>query len=138
MTDLVPLVCEPVSTPATDPLATPLSALLRRAPVTCSPDSPVRLALALMRQENVGSILLTDAEGAPVGMFTLKDLRDRVALNACDIEQAIQGVMTPAPFSLPDTATAFEAALVKALDRFALFNGVSVPGPVPSGASSSD
>ena len=114
MTDLVPLVCEPVSTPVADPLATPLSALLRRAAVTCSPDSPVRLALALMRQENVGSILLTDAQGAPVGMFTLKDLRDRVALNACDIEQAIQGVMTPAPFSLPDTATAFEAALAMA------------------------
>ena len=114
MDELIPLVSEPVSTEAADPLATPLSALLRHGPVTCSPASPVREALARMRQENVGSILLTDTEGAPVGMFTLKDLRDRVALVTCDVEQAIQGVMTPAPFSLPDTATAFEAALAMA------------------------
>lgn len=97
-----------------DPLATPLSALLRRGPVLCSQDSPVRAALDLMRRENVGSILLTDADGGAAGMFTLKDLRDRVALGACDIEQAMRQVMTPNPFSLPDDAPAFEAALAMA------------------------
>jgi len=97
-----------------DPLATPLSALVRRGPVACSQDSPVREALELMRRGNVGSILLTDAEGGPAGMFTLKDLRDRVALGACDIDQPMRRVMTPNPFSLPDTAPAFEAALAMA------------------------
>ncbi len=97
-----------------DPLATPLSALLRRGPVLCSQDSPVRTALEIMRRENVGSILLTDAAGGPTGMFTLKDLRDRVALGACDIGQAMRRVMTPNPFSLPDDAPAFEAALAMA------------------------
>ena len=97
-----------------DPLATPLSALVRRRPVACSQDNPVREALELMRRGNVGSILLTDPDGGPAGMFTLKDLRDRVALSACDIEQPMRRVMTPNPFSLPDTAPAFEAALAMA------------------------
>jgi CBS domain-containing protein len=101
-------------TPANDPLATPLAALLRQAPVSCRQDQPVRAALELMRAANVGSILLTDTEGAAVGMFTLTDLRDRVALGACDIDQPMQRVMTPNPFALPDSATAFEAALAMA------------------------
>ncbi|MBI5330807.1 MAG: CBS domain-containing protein [Betaproteobacteria bacterium] len=97
-----------------DPLATPLSALLRRAAVTCCEDTPVRLALEMMRRENIGSILLTDAAGRPSGMFTLKDLRDRVALGACNIDQPMRRVMTPHPFSLPEDAPAFEAAMAMA------------------------
>ncbi len=97
-----------------DPLATPLSELVRRGPVTCSQDYPVRGALELMRKANVGSILLTDEDGGPAGMFTLKDLRDRVALGNCDMDRPMREVMTPQPFSLPDTAPAFEAALAMA------------------------
>jgi CBS domain-containing protein len=82
--------------------------------VCCDQDSPVRDALALMRREGVGSILLTDTAGAPVGMFTLKDLRDRVALGACDIDQPMRRVMTPNPFALDAGAPAFEAALAMA------------------------
>lgn len=97
-----------------DPLTTPLGALLRRGPVTCPSETAVREALDIMRRENVGSILLTDTEGQPVGMFTLKDLRDRVALGACDVTQPMRRVMTPDPYSLPAEAPAFEAALAMA------------------------
>ncbi len=104
----------PPESVAADPLTTPLSALVRRGPVSCSLECAVREALDIMRRENVGSILLTDDQGGAAGMFTLKDLRDRVALGACDIDQAMRHVMTPNPFSLPDTAPAFEAALAMA------------------------
>ncbi len=104
----------PTESVLVDPLTTPLSALVRRGPVTCSQDSAVREALEIMRRENVGSILLTDEQGQPAGMFTLKDLRDRVALGACDIGQPMRCVMTPNPFSLPADAPAFEAALAMA------------------------
>lgn len=103
----------PESTHA-DPLATPLAALIRRAPVACSQDTPVRTALESMRGENVGSILLTGEQGEPVGMFTLKDLLARVALGNCGTDQPMRQVMTPMPFSLPEEATAFEAALAMA------------------------
>lgn len=104
----------PPGAPGHDPLSTPIAVLLRRAPVTCPRDTPVRDALARMRQENVGSILLMDESGAPAGMFTLKDLRDRVALGACDIDQPMSRVMTPHPFCLPAEAPAFQAALAMA------------------------
>lgn len=46
-------------------LTTPLSSLLRRAPVTCAPEMPVRTALDLMRQARIGSILVADGDGRP-------------------------------------------------------------------------
>jgi CBS domain-containing protein len=97
-----------------DPLATPLSALLRREPVTCPPDCSIRTALEHMHRHEVGSILIVDSEGAPLGMFTLRDLRDRVALAGRDIRLPIAEAMTSNPFTLPDTAPAFEAALAMA------------------------
>ncbi len=97
-----------------DPLTTPLSTLVHRAPVTCLADEPVHVALGRMRDQNVGSILIVDPAGAAVGMFTLKDLRDRVAVGSCDTQQPMSRVMTPNPFSLEDELPSFEAALAMA------------------------
>lgn len=95
-------------------LTAPLSSLLRRAPVTCAPDMPVRAALDLMRQARIGSILVADDEARPVGVFTLNDLRDRVAVADCNLERPMAAVMTPNPFCLGAEATVMEAALAMA------------------------
>jgi CBS domain-containing protein len=97
-----------------DPLTTPLSALVRRPPVTCLADEMVNVALGRMRDQNVGSILVVRPDGSPAGMFTLKDLRDRVAIGNCDMKQPMSRVMTPNPFSLDDEQPSFEAALAMA------------------------
>jgi len=97
-----------------DPLTTPLAALVRRAPVTCLADEAVHAALGRMRDQNVGSILVVHPDGAPAGMFTLKDLRDRVAIGNCDMKQPMSRVMTPNPFCLEDDLPSFEAALAMA------------------------
>ncbi len=95
-------------------LSTPISSLLRRMPITCPPDMPVRAALALMRQDRIGSILVADADGKPAGVFTLNDLRDRVALDDCNLDRPMSAVMTPNPFCLGEDATVMEAALAMA------------------------
>lgn len=100
--------------PLPETLTTPLSSLLRRAPVTCPPDTPIRAALGMMRRDKVGSILLVDADGRPAGVFTLNDLRDRVAAEECDLDRPMSTVMTPNPFCLDGDATALEAALAMA------------------------
>lgn len=97
-----------------DPLNTPLSAVLRRPPVTCQAVTPVYQALDMMRLANVGSILITDATGGSAGIFTLKDLRDRVAVGECDVQQPISRVMTPQPVSLEADAASSEAVLAMA------------------------
>jgi len=62
-----------------EPLAVGLArvgALVRRAPVTCSPDATVREAAGLMTEERVSAPLVPTAQG--VGILTDRDFRSRV------------------------------------------------------------
>jgi CBS domain-containing protein len=96
----------------------PLSALVRRAPVTCERQEPIRRALELMNRERVGSIIVTDEQRGPIGIFTLHDVLTRVTLPSARLERPISEVMTPGPVSLPPNAFAYEAALVMARRGF--------------------
>src|SRR5688572_4397067 len=90
-------------------LARPLRALLKKAPVVCRPEASGREAVALMHAEDVGSIVVVDAAGAPRGIFTTTDL---VAASAQGMEARTVGEhMTASPFMLPGHAMAYEAAL---------------------------
>jgi CBS domain-containing protein len=51
--------------------------LVRRAPVTCEPGTPVAAAAELMARERVSSLLVR-TEGGPPGILTDRDLRTRV------------------------------------------------------------
>lgn len=87
---------------------------LRREPVSCDPDSSIRHALEAMERVHVGSMVVTDSDGRPVGVFTLHDLLRRVVLPETDLQQPIREVMSSDPVSLPSTAFAFEAAMLMA------------------------
>ncbi|MCP1673791.1 CBS domain-containing protein [Natronocella acetinitrilica] len=87
---------------------------LRQEPVTCRPDTPIREALQTMRAQHVGSMVISDDELRPLGVFTLPDLLSRVALPGASLDQPIESVMTPNPISLPGSAFAFEAAMLMA------------------------
>ncbi|MCW5621766.1 MAG: CBS domain-containing protein, partial [Burkholderiales bacterium] len=97
-----------------DPLAQPLADLLRREPVACGQDTPLTEALARMRAARVGSIVVCGRDSEPAGIFTLRDLRDRIALEALDLGLTMQAVMTPDPLTLPDHEPALQAALLMA------------------------
>lgn len=103
---------------ANDSLDNPLAELLRREPVTCAPEASIRTAVARMHERNVGSIVATDADQRPLGIFTLHDLRRIIAEGATDLERPIQTVMTPQPSSLPPSAYAFDAAVLMANHQF--------------------
>jgi CBS domain-containing protein len=89
----------------------PLSAILRRAPVTVPPETRLEQALKTMEDNRIGSIIVAGDDRVPLGIFTLQDLLRRVALKACDLEQPISQVMTAEPVTLRPTATAYQAAL---------------------------
>jgi len=91
-------------------LSATLASLVRREPVSCPPNAPIRDALASMHAERVGSIVVTDAKLKPLGVFTLRDLLERVVSSHTDLDMPIQKVMTPNPLSLPPHAAAHEAA----------------------------
>jgi len=92
--------------------------VLQRAPVTCEPRTILRDALDQMRRERADYVLVTHADGNPAGIFTLRDLRDRVALALGDVDGPIEEVMTPTPLTLPLHTLAFEAAVTMARHGF--------------------
>jgi CBS domain-containing protein len=91
---------------------------IRREPVTCLGTTPIRDALQAMADENVGSIIVTDEDKRPIGVFTLRDLLTRVAMPGLGLDEPMERVMTPDPFTLPPSAFAFEAAMLMARHKF--------------------
>ncbi|WP_339507483.1 putative nucleotidyltransferase substrate binding domain-containing protein [Pseudomonas sp. RL_35y_Pfl2_P42] len=92
-------------------LNTRLGELAMRHPVTCSPAMPLRAAVKLMHEQQVGSIVVVDEHKAPLGIFTLRDLRHVVADGVADFGEAIERHMTQAPFYLSPNHSAFDAAI---------------------------
>lgn len=92
-------------------LNTRLGDLAMRHPVTCDGETSLREAVALMHEQQVGSIVVVDTERFPTGIFTLRDLRQVVADSACDFNQPIHQHMIQQPFYLSPEASAFDAAV---------------------------
>lgn len=89
-------------------LNTPLALRIARGPVVCRPDTHLREVLTQMRDERVGSVVATDDQQRPVGIFTLHDLLSRVALANVDLDTPVQAVMTPDPVALEESTPGFE------------------------------
>ncbi|WP_449430181.1 putative nucleotidyltransferase substrate binding domain-containing protein [Pseudomonas putida] len=95
-------------------LNTPLGELAMRHPVACSPDTTLREAVRLMHEQQVGSIVVIDPQRYPVGIFTLRDLRQVIATADADLGAPITRHMTARPFYLSPEACAFDAAMAMA------------------------
>ncbi len=95
-------------------LSAPLANLVRRDPVSCVAATPIRTALERMQTERVGSMIVTDEERRPIGVFTLHDLLPRVVGTGVGLDTPMSEVMTPQVHTLPPQATAHEAAVLMA------------------------
>lgn len=99
----------------TQPMYSALSTLLRRKPVTVSPEASVLETLQAMENSRVGSIIIAHPETeVPLGIFTLQDLLRRVVLKQGDLNQPVSSVMSSKLVSLKPHATAHQAALTLA------------------------
>ena len=92
-------------------LDTRLGTLATHQPVACSPNMPFNEAIQLMNECNVGSIVMVDAEQHPVGMFTLRDLREVIASGITQLSVPIGSLVTQKAYPLPPEASAFDAAI---------------------------
>ncbi len=92
-------------------LNTQLGELAMRHPVVCNPHASVREAVRQMHEQQVGSIVIVDEQRFPIGIFTLRDLRQLVADASVEFSAPIGQHMTAAPFYLSPDATAFDAAM---------------------------
>lgn len=93
-------------------LETQLNILVAANPVTCRSGVSLRDAVRLMHEHHVGSLVMIDDNGYPIGIFTLRDLRRVIADGSGDLQQPLDELMTRDPIHLPPTATAFDAAMI--------------------------
>jgi CBS domain-containing protein len=96
---------------AIDSMASPLSRVLRRQPVACGPGERVGAAIAKMREMSIGSMIVVDEASVPIGILTLRDVVDRVALEPHALQAPIAEFMTARPVTLRAQDTAYDAAL---------------------------
>jgi CBS domain-containing protein len=89
-----------------------LGELISTAPVTCSPDTPLRQALERMHKKRIGSMLVTDPAGAPVGILTRYDILGRITLAQVSLDAPISQVMVHPVLTLTTQNTAQDAALL--------------------------
>ncbi|MBS1147924.1 MAG: signal-transduction protein [Proteobacteria bacterium] len=94
--------------------ARPLASLIRRAPLSVLPDTPLANALHSMEEARIGSVVVTDAAGMPVGILTLKDVLGRVTLAGVPLSTPISAVMTPNPATLSADVPVADALVLMA------------------------
>lgn len=93
----------------------PLSAVIRREPVTVQLDTPVREAIGVMDKMRIGSVIIAEPQlRLPLGIFTLRDLLHRVSLQGNDLDQPIANVMTSGLITVKPQTTAYQAAVLMA------------------------
>jgi CBS domain-containing protein len=95
-------------------LGTPLHTLIRRSPVLVTADTPIQQAIERMGEHKIGSVVVVDATGAPIGLLTQGDVVRRIVLGRVPLDHPITEVMSPDPASLPETGTAYDAMFAMA------------------------
>ncbi|HNQ04227.1 MAG TPA: DUF294 nucleotidyltransferase-like domain-containing protein [Thiobacillaceae bacterium] len=103
--------------PESSSLQTPLAGLIRRPPVTCAPDTPLRAALEIIQTQGISAIVVAQ-DGHPLGIFSVRDLIGRVLLPGLDLGVPVRQVMTASPAALAPSDHAFEAAVLMARGDF--------------------
>ncbi|MDO5086697.1 MAG: putative nucleotidyltransferase substrate binding domain-containing protein [Comamonadaceae bacterium] len=108
----------PAPTPPPTPetlnlLGTPLAALVRRAPLTVPPHTPIQAAAQAMREAGASSVMLVEA-GRLTGLVTDRDLRNRVLAAGLPSTRPVAEIATPEPFTLPARASALDALMLMA------------------------
>jgi CBS domain-containing protein len=90
--------------------------MIRRKPITVTPESTLREAVLLMSEHRIGSIIVVEPESSrPLGIFTLRDLLHRVAAKQYDLDQMVMSVMSGSGLLMLNwRATVYQAALMMA------------------------
>ena len=112
----------------------PVRDLIRRAPVTLPPETPIIEAARVMRAHGVSSLLLVQG-GELVGLITDRDLRNRVVAEGLDVARPVRGVATLSPLTIGIERPAFHALLVMArhnVHHVPVLDGRAVVGMITS------
>ncbi|MEJ6401966.1 DUF294 nucleotidyltransferase-like domain-containing protein [Yoonia sp. 2307UL14-13] len=77
----------------------PVRQIMTRKPVTCTPQTPIREAAALMDQHRISSVCIGET-GRFCGIVTLRDMTGRVIVGGADPSAPVSSIMTKDPLML--------------------------------------
>jgi CBS domain-containing protein len=103
----------------------PARALIRREPVTCAADRPLREVSRLMSDENVNSMIVR-AENGELGIVTDGDLRSRVVEEGMSVEAPV-GEVVSGPLTTVGADEAGADVMLAMLDKDVRHVGVLSP-----------
>lgn len=88
-----------------------VSELVKGPPVTCGAETSVSEAAGLMTRLDVGSVIVTAADGAPVGIVTDRDLRTKVLAEGLPAGSPVRSIMSSPLIHMEPGRLAFDALL---------------------------
>jgi CBS domain-containing protein len=103
----------------------PARALIRREPVTCAADRPLREVAGLMSDENVNSMIVR-AENGELGIVTDGDLRSRVVAEGMSVDAPV-GEVVSGPLTTVGADAAGADVMLAMLDNDVRHVGVLSP-----------
>ncbi|MBV7264827.1 putative nucleotidyltransferase substrate binding domain-containing protein [Erythrobacter ani] len=106
-------------------------------PVSCPPDIAIASAVSLMHEHDVSTLAICDGQRLQ-GIFTDKDLRNRVVAERVALDIPVRDVMTASPQTLSTEATAAEAMALMAAGGFRHIPLVSADGALAGVLSATD
>jgi CBS domain-containing protein len=96
-------------------IATPIRSLvadiMSREVLTCLPATTIKAAAHLMTQRRVGSVVVVEPSGAPLGMLTDTDLRVRVVAQGRSLDQPVLEVVSHPVHTIGPDDYGFEALM---------------------------
>ncbi|MBZ0275216.1 MAG: CBS domain-containing protein, partial [Anaerolineae bacterium] len=100
--------------------AAPIATLHQgRTPITVAADTSLAQAIRIMREANIGALLVVDENRRPVGIFTESDVLMKIAMQVTDLEARTVGeFMTPNPDTLPATVPIAHALHLMSIHRY--------------------
>jgi CBS domain-containing protein len=91
-----------------------LSNLIRREPIFVDETVSIKSTLEAMQTRAIGSMIVVDSAQRPIGILTERDIIPRVVLANANIDAPVLSIATKPVATLPETATAVDAALLMA------------------------
>ncbi len=97
------LIATPIRSPAEDRMSSEV--------LTCLPATTIRAAARLMTQRRVGSVVVVESSGAPIGILTDTDLRVKVVALGRSLDQPVLEVMSRPLHTISPDDYGFEALM---------------------------
>ncbi len=81
-------------------------------PICCSPETPVKDAAIKMRNQKIGSIIVTNDVQIPLGVITNSDIRNKIATGDFSINTQASFIMTSPVITQPSGITIAQAQMI--------------------------